>query len=170
MKMEGLEIEKLKRAFEAFSSASEQLSRYYKRLEDRVRALSAELQVKNRLLEGVFSCMREPLMVVDSTGKVVLFNARAKSLFGDTLKEGTYFEELGIAFGQEIKISDGWFIPERFKLDEQTEVVLLKDITLIKEMEQERQKLKRLEAMGQALATVVHELRNPLCSIELYAS
>ncbi len=114
--------------------------------------------------------MGEPLIVLDRQHRVVLYNKRASQIFGEKLTEGTYFQDLGIATGREINIAGGWFIPERFFIDGQTEVVLLKDITPVKEMEEEREKLKRLEAMGHALATVVHELRNPLCSIELYAS
>jgi len=49
-------------------------------------------------------------------------------------------------------------------------VILLRDITAQKEVEAEKERNKRLIAMGEMMASIVHELRNPLCSIELYAS
>ncbi len=49
-------------------------------------------------------------------------------------------------------------------------VVLLRDVTRSRELEAERQRNRRLIAMGEMMATIVHELRNPLCSIELYSS
>ncbi len=49
-------------------------------------------------------------------------------------------------------------------------VLLIKDITAMKEKEAEDSRNKRLMAMGEMMASIVHELRNPLCSIELYSS
>ena len=47
---------------------------------------------------------------------------------------------------------------------------MLKDITERKQTEAEEERNKRLIAMGEMMAGIVHEMRNPLCSIELYAS
>jgi signal transduction histidine kinase len=49
-------------------------------------------------------------------------------------------------------------------------VLLIKDITAMKAKEVEDNRNKRLIAMGEMMASIVHELRNPLCSIELYSS
>ncbi len=169
--MQTMEMEKLREAFQLFSTASEQLSRYYQKLEQKVQELTQELHEKNTLLEAVITCMGEPLIVLGSDNVVRMYNARAAQLLAPALQLGVSFDSLGIRFGRELNISGGWYIPERFEIDEhQGWVVLLKDITLVKQMEQERQRMQRLEAMGQTLATVVHELRNPLCSIELYAT
>ncbi|MCX7794676.1 MAG: ATP-binding protein, partial [Thermodesulfovibrionales bacterium] len=50
------------------------------------------------------------------------------------------------------------------------EVILIRDITRLREMEMQYERNKRLIAMGEMAAHIVHEIRNPLCSIELFAT
>ena len=49
-------------------------------------------------------------------------------------------------------------------------VVLVEDITDITRLEEEAQRNDRLRAMGEMAAGIAHEIRNPLASIELFAS
>jgi signal transduction histidine kinase len=49
-------------------------------------------------------------------------------------------------------------------------VILIRDVTRLRELEVQHERNKRLIAMGEMAAKIVHEVRNPLCSIELYAS
>ena len=46
----------------------------------------------------------------------------------------------------------------------------MQDITRLKELEAAEERNHRLIAMGEMAAKIVHEIRSPLCSIELYAS
>lgn len=48
--------------------------------------------------------------------------------------------------------------------------VVLKDITRLKELEIQTQRAKQLQAMGEMAVQLAHEIRNPLGSIELFAS
>ncbi len=49
-------------------------------------------------------------------------------------------------------------------------VYVMDDITRLKKFEQEKQRNERLRIMGEMAANIAHEVRNPLGSIELYAS
>jgi two-component system sensor histidine kinase FlrB len=48
--------------------------------------------------------------------------------------------------------------------------IVLKDVTRLKELEQQTQRAQRLQAMGEMAVQLAHEIRNPLGSIELFAS
>jgi len=48
--------------------------------------------------------------------------------------------------------------------------IVLKDITRLKELELQSQRAKQLQAMGEMAVQLAHEIRNPLGSIELFAS
>ncbi len=49
-------------------------------------------------------------------------------------------------------------------------IILLQDVTRIRQLEQRAERKTRLTAMGEMSANVAHEIRNPLGSIELFAS
>ena len=49
-------------------------------------------------------------------------------------------------------------------------VLIVQDITDLKQLEEEAQRNDRLRAMGEMAAGIAHEIRNPLASIELFAS
>lgn len=48
--------------------------------------------------------------------------------------------------------------------------IVLKDITRLKELEVQTQRAKQLQAMGEMAVQLAHEIRNPLGSIDLFAS
>jgi len=48
--------------------------------------------------------------------------------------------------------------------------LVLKDVTRLKELEIQNQRAKQLQAMGEMAVQLAHEIRNPLGSIELFAS
>ena len=49
-------------------------------------------------------------------------------------------------------------------------LVLIHDVTRIRQLEDRLQRRNRLEAMGQMVGCIAHEIRNPLGSVELFAS
>lgn len=49
-------------------------------------------------------------------------------------------------------------------------VIVIQDTTTLKRLEEEVQRNQRLRAMGEMAAGIAHEIRNPLGSIELFAS
>src|SRR4029079_17296743 len=49
-------------------------------------------------------------------------------------------------------------------------VFILKDVTRLKELELKAQRAHKLQAMGEMAVELAHEIRNPLGSIELFAS
>ncbi len=185
------ELKKLNEAFRTFNVASETLRDYYQRLQRQVAYLSEELQRKNNelrttlsFLDSVLQGIKEAIIVLDAGGKILMMNRAAEELLmlDITSSKGRGPEEYGYDFGRisremEIRREDGTrkvLVSLSDVLDGNDgvigRVILLRDITVQKEMEAERERNKRLIAMGEMMASIVHELRNPLCSIELYSS
>jgi len=188
------ELKKLNEAFMTFNLASETLREYYQNLQQQVAHLSEELQRKNTelqrtlsFLNSVLQGIREAIIVLDGDGRILMMNRAAEDLLRIDLSasKGRRPEEYGYDFsrigqdGQEIEIETG--ADRKNLLVSLSDVVnsgdgligfviLLRDITAQKAAEAEKERNKRLIAMGEMLTGIVHELRNPLCSIELYAS
>ncbi|VAX32943.1 hypothetical protein MNBD_NITROSPIRAE02-1665 [hydrothermal vent metagenome] len=188
------ELKKLNEAFMTFNLASETLREYYQNLQQQVTYLSEEVQRKNTQLQRTLSFLnsvlqgiKEAIIVLDSDGKILMMNRAAEVLLTLDVTESTGHrpEEYGYNFSrldqnnQEIEIETGGVRKNLLaSLSDVLNggdgligfVILLRDITAQKEVEAEKERNKRLIAMGEMMASIVHELRNPLCSIELYAS
>lgn len=188
----------LHQAFTNFTAASKSLEAYYQKLQEEVRYLTGVLEETNQqlsqalgqaeeskdFLNGILQGLEEAIVVLDPNERVLLLNRAAEDLLGHRASEmvSQPFHCLDITIREEG--TDTWLVSRRKKLQviisrsliQDSEglvrgyVVLIKDISLIKELEGQRERNKRLIAMGEMAAKLVHEIRNPLCSIELYAS
>ena len=49
-------------------------------------------------------------------------------------------------------------------------IIHIEDVTLVNKLKKEKDRKNKLTTMGQMAATIAHEVRNPLASIELFAS
>lgn len=185
------DIQKLNEAFRSFNQASNVLSSYFSALKQEAERLGSELQRKNEELEktlsfldSVLQSIGEGVIVLDREEKILFLNGMACELTG--LNRRT-------SVGKDIsELNLHWLMKEQEKViqlngkkryitvsisgvfRESTEnigrIIMIRDVTKRREMEAERERNRRLIAMGEMMATIVHELRNPLCSIELYAS
>jgi len=189
---------KLNEAFHNFTQASQSLESYYGLLRDRIAYLTTELENKNcqlkqalaeaeqtkDYLNAVLYNLEEAIVVVDPDDGIAMMNRSAEKLFAITAEEaaGKLFSELNFSFTREgaditltvkdkrysvivshsnVVDSHGWL---------RGSVVLIKDITRLRELEVQHERNQRLISMGEMAVKIVHEIRNPLCSIELYAS
>ena len=187
----------LKDAFDHFTDASKSLETYYARLREQVVHLTGTVEEKNRQLQealsrteeakdflnGILHSLTEAIVVMDASGKVIMINRAAREYLGiDDRAIGRDFEELGVAIEREgqdvVLLANGGkrhVIISRSDIRDSNgllrgKVMLFQDITRIKQLEAEQERNHRLIAMGEMAAKIVHEIRSPLCSIELYAS
>ncbi len=187
---EKTKLEKLNQAFYQFNRASEILQEYYRSLREHVQHLTFELQKKNRELEttlgfldSIIQSIDEAIVVLDNEKRIIMINKASEELFKIDHSEvkGENFEILGFPLDMNnrsciVEDSDNERIfsvsvsQVKNKEDSAGYVLLIKDITAMKAKELEDNRNKRLIAMGEMMACIVHELRNPLCSIELYSS
>ncbi len=188
----------LQKAFTNFTAASKSLEAYYQKLQEEVHYLTGVLEETNQqlsealgqaeeskdFLNGILQGLEEAIVVLDPEEQVLLLNRAAEDLLGHRASEmiGRPFHYLDITILEEG--TDSWLVTRKKKIQvifsrsliQDSEglvrgyVVLIKDISLIKELEGQRERNKRLIAMGEMAAKLVHEIRNPLCSMELYAS
>ena len=193
---EGEQLELLKEAFGRFVQASDELKVSYDALKERAVTLERELREVNvrlnkslgetqRLssyLGDLLNSMSTAIVVVDPSFKVTLVNPASMKLFPglrkgrllakaapllERLPEDETWEKEFDEGGRFFLVSSGLIRNGKRAIGR---FFLLKETTALKEMEAELNRSRQLTAMGEMAAELAHEIRNPLGSIELYAS
>ena len=191
-------IRDLNEAFSSFTATSGLLEQYYAKLREQVRYLTIELEERNAQLKAaladansakdnlrcILQSMAEALIVLDRDGNVAMVNRAAVEMIGPTAADaaGKPFESLGFSLvnegGDTALVANGRrfdvFVSRSDVVDPsgavRGSVLLIQDITRMKELESQSERNRRLIRMGEMAAKIVHEIRSPLCSIELYAT
>ncbi|MEO5357221.1 MAG: ATP-binding protein [Nitrospirae bacterium YQR-1] len=192
------DIGRLNEAFNTFTVASKSLELIYEKLKERVHYLTIELEEKNKQLEqalsdteeakdylkGILESLSESIIVTDSNDLVTMFNRASVNLLriAESDAVGKPIDSLDFTIETEgpdtfLNVDNNQYnvLVSRSEVTDSEgavrgKVFLLQDITRLKELETQHERNKRLIAMGEMAAQIVHEIRSPLCSIELYAS
>jgi len=193
-----MNVEKLNEAFDNFTRASQSLESYYGHLQDRIAYLTKELKSKNQrlnqalaeaeqskdYLNAVLYNLEEAIIVVEPDDGIAMMNRSAEKLFCTTSAEaaGKLFSELDFTLSREgsetmltVKRKKYTVIVSHSNIVDAAgwlrgNVILIKDITRLRDLEVQHERNQRLISMGEMAVKIVHEIRNPLCSIELFAS
>lgn len=176
------DMEMLAQAFAAFSEASAKLEHKYTIIEAEAKKLREEVEEKNlqlvelsNMLESVLNNSNSCVIAVDTESNILVKNPVADALIADLGMDsfmsmlamrkdaGVYDHETD---GRTFRLSVG-----RLENEAQRGVVyVINDITHLKYLEMERQRDEKLVLMGEMAANIAHDIRNPLGSIELFAS
>ena len=193
-----MSVELLSEAFQNFTKASRSLETYYELLQEKVRYLTNELEKKNKELQTALSDaernkdylnailynLEEAIIVVDPKDRVTMLNKSAEDLLGISWSEavGKVFNNLHFLISKNnsetiltvtgrqytIILSHSSIVDSRGS--SRGNVILIKDITRLRELEIQQERDQRLKAMGEMATRIVHEIRNPLCSMQLFSS
>lgn len=165
-----LDINLLNEVFEAVNRTTESLKASYD-------ILQRKLEQTQNLLDSVLDNTNSAIIAYDSKNGAFLKNRKAKELIEElgerkilnimnrTSSEGVHdyedeedkrFFRLSVS-SLSSETADGF-------------IYVVDDITSLKKFEQEKLRDEKLRLMGEMAANIAHEVRNPLGSIELYAS
>ncbi len=192
------EAVKLNEAFHSFTQASKSLEAYYGKLSERVQYLTQELEKKNdqlnkailevgeskEYLNAILQSIGEAIIVLDRHEKITILNRASEKLLciASNDVKGMMFDDLGISIdsggagntlvveGQKYDVIISRSVVSDPEGAVRGYVILIKDITRLKELERRDERNQRLISMGEMAAKIVHEIRSPLCSIELYST
>lgn len=176
------ELQMLMEAFDQFNRASIQLEEKYAIIEEEAKKLREEVQEKNlelsklsTLLESVLNNSNSCVAAVDAEFNILVKNPVAETLIEELGEEefsgmlrmysrsGVFDHEMD---GSTYRLSVGLLDTGELK----GFVYVINDITHMKHLEMERQRDEKLKLMGEMAANIAHDIRNPLGSIELFAS
>ncbi len=168
--MEKFDINLFNKLLEASNKTNETLQASYD-------VMRKEWEQTRALLDSVVDNSNSAIIAINDKGIMFLKNLKAKELMSELGKDSIlnmlitfnavgiheYFDEQSIRF---FRLSVGMLN----KTDAIGRVYVLDDITQLKKFEHEKQRDEKLRLMGEMAANIAHEIRNPLGSIELYAS
>jgi signal transduction histidine kinase len=187
----------LQEAFRSFDEAATTLQQSYQTLTSRLEQLDVELAERNEALglnlraneelrehlTAIVESLSTGLLVMDIEGAITRCNQAGEQFLGLTrehiigrslaacLKDAkldgdvyplTTQQGAAVTLSQRaLQTSDGRHAGT---------LLLIHDVTTVRELEDRLQRRNRLAAMGEMVARIAHEIRNPLGSIELFAS
>ncbi|MEE9171432.1 MAG: ATP-binding protein [candidate division NC10 bacterium] len=157
-------------------------------LRQRMEARTTELHRSERLTDSIITHLASGLMVADPGGAITLINPQgalalrchADELIGHKLTDlfpsaGQLLEVRGESRHRELELTlrDESTIPLGFSNSYLTDIrgnregviVVFRDLSEIKQLQAELRRKDRLAAIGQVVAGVAHEIRNPLFGI-----
>jgi signal transduction histidine kinase len=186
----------LRAAFRSFDQAAKTLQVSYDALTERVNQMDLELARSNDALrqqlsvneamrahlDGILESLSSGVLVVNEEDVITRSNRAAALLLHET------GEALRGRSATEVLASAGLCVLERpqrlgqamvsiTQTTLQTEsqgvsgrLILIQDVTRLYQLEEQLQRKDRLAAMGELIGRIAHEIRNPLGSVELFAS
>lgn len=182
----------LHEAFNAFSEISERLTESYRVLEERVAVLTKELasarserlqqlaekEILANRLQQLLDALPGAVVVLDGNDVIREYNPGAVDLLGEpllgekwldvenksisTLSDDGYYATL--RDGRQVGVSS------RALCSEPGRILLLKDETETRRLQEMLNRNQRLSAMGEMVARLAHQIRTPLASAMLYVS
>lgn len=182
----------LEDAFQTFNQLSDQLASSYHALEQQVSHLNdeltkshdarlKELTEKERLanrLSTLLQALPGGVIVLDSDGRVQEFNPAAVDLLGTPLQDQLWTDVIRRAFlprsddGHEVSLADGRRVNISTcpLVNEPGQIILITDVTEMRELQDNLNQKQRLVEMGEMAASLAHQIRTPLASAMLYNS
>jgi len=187
----------LQNAFRLFDQAAGSLEESYRGLTARVQQLDLELAVRNeelqrnleekedmrRHLAAILESLTTGVIVSDQDDVIIQANGAAERLLGVPSADllGRYLAECLRTAGlgnpdRPFAAPNG--IPLAFSRTALQDpggrvggnIALLHDVSEVRRLEEQLQRRDRLAAMGEMVGRIAHEIRNPLGSVELFAS
>ena len=171
------ELALLKEAFNRFTEATESLQLAYSRLERETQELKEELAAQKEYLELILESISEGVVALNPKGEIEHFNGAASAMLESPPQElkgkelwnllgAEGFREEVVFRGKILLLSHSPLVREGKEVGE---VVVLRDVTRQKELEEAAARQQRMAVMGEMATSIAHEIRNPLGSIELFA-
>ncbi len=174
----------LMQAFEKFSLETEKIEGAYEKLE-------AKLTATQYYLEDILNHMSQGLLFIMANGVIKTCNPAAQKLLGlskDSILWRDFDQTVGIpllgfSFSERLKekeLSPIFSVIEGSKkveleiettlVGDQGMIILLRDITELKNLERIANRNDRMRELGAMAAVIAHEIRNPLGGIRGFAS
>lgn len=190
-----LATERLQKAYARLEKKFESLNRELKVKNIELQEALAEKEKISSYLQNILESLTTGVIVTDMEGKTTMINQCAEMLTEfsreDAVgKDAQLLYENKIPFGLKgcfaFKNMDGG-MGEKIRLkgrilemsgsavntekgEQIGKVIVLRDITRLEKLEATVKRTEKLAAMGETAANLAHEIRNPLGSIELFAS
>ncbi len=185
-------VEQLEVAMVAFNTASRELAVSYRDLEDRTAGLVGELADANNArvkelkakehlasrLRLLLDALPGGVVVLDGKGCVSECNPAAAKLLDCELLSRSWQEVVAGVFaprpddGHEVSLRNG----KRVNIatcslgDEPGQILLIKDVTETRRLQDRVSRMERLSSMGKMVASLAHQIRTPLATALLLAS
>lgn len=182
----------LEETFQTFNRLSEELAISYQALQSQVVELQDELTKaqdghikqfeETRRLANRLECLLEALpagvVVLDGLGVVRESNPVAIELLGQPLTGESWRKVIARCFapqfddGHEVSLRDGRRVSIATSSlgKEPGQIILLKDVTETRRLQDRLTRLQQMSAMGHMAATLAHQIRTPVASALLYVS
>lgn len=190
------ERELLEAAFQSFDQAARTLQQSYATLSARVEQMDLELARSNEALrrqlqeneamrahlDGILESLSTGVLVLDEAGVITRSNVPAGRLLGTDpaalrgRSAADVLQSLGLSVDDRPqRIGHSMVTIARGPLKTESgfrsgSLLLIQDVTEICRLEERLQRKDRLAAMGEMIGRIAHEIRNPLGSVELFAS
>ncbi|MGE0645765.1 MAG: nitrogen regulation protein NR(II) [Nitrospira sp.] len=186
----------LQAAFRSFDEAAHTLQQSYNALTARVEQMDGELASSNEALRrqlseneamrvhlhGILESLSTGVLVVDDHEVITRSNHAASIMLNATDAELRDRVVSEVLMERRLNVSDR---PQRLgravvsisqvplqktSISGSSHLILMQDVTRIYQLEEQLQRKERLAAMGELIGRIAHEIRNPLGSVELFAS
>jgi two-component system, sensor histidine kinase FlrB len=182
----------LERAFRTFNQLSNELQHTYQALQQRVGALTAELEEARRArehaahaaertaerLRSLLATLPAGVVVVDEAGEIQEFNRAAEEILGPGLAGQSWAAVARSQLSNPVAAGGDWLTRggRRVTLaasplpQAAAKIILLTDTTETRALQELVTRSQRLSAMGKMAASLAHQIRTPLTGALLYLS
>ncbi len=182
--------DRIEAMFKAVLETSKNLEHSYNQLKKKFTLLEIKLENNRRYLENILKSINTGVCSVDLDCKITTFNKEACSIFE---VEENSVQNLEFKSLFKLSANNVFELIEKFKRQTKIEidvknktkkislsaspitdndkivgaVIIFSDVTRLEELEEKNRKKEKLAVIGQMAASIAHDIKNPLASIEL---